>query len=136
MKIPLHIEIPNNIIKINDINNKKCIRENGHIGENGHIEYGWSNEIREKILQFYFQITRTDERGIENLSTILKQLLISIKTKNDSSICNEEMNEYLSLLFCMIGHTRDMIEGKGEYTLAYMMIHTWYYFFLTFHYLL
>ena len=123
MKTPLHIEIPNNIINTNDINNKK------YIGENGHIEYGWSNEIREKILQFYFQITRTDERGIENLSTILKQLLISIKIKRDSSICNEEINEYLSLLFCMIGHTRDMIEGKGEYTLAYMMIHTWYYFF-------
>jgi hypothetical protein len=82
MKIPLHIEIPNNIIKNNDINNKKCI------GENGHIQYGWSNEIREKILQFYFQITRTDEIGIENLSIILKQLLISLKTKNDLSICN------------------------------------------------
>ena len=129
MKIPLHIEIPNNIIKNNDINNINNINNKKCIGENGHIQYGWSNEIREKILQFYFQITRTDESGIENLSIILKQLLISLKTKNDLSICNEEMNEYLSLLFCMIGHTRDMIEGKGEYTLAYMMIHTWYYFF-------
>jgi Mg-chelatase subunit ChlD len=25
----------------------------------------------------------------------------------------------------MIGHTRDIIDGKGEYTLSYMMIHTW-----------
>jgi Mg-chelatase subunit ChlD len=29
----------------------------------------------------------------------------------------------------MIGHTRDIIDGKGEYTLTYMMIHTWYSFF-------
>ena len=126
MKTSLHIEIQNNRFNNNDINKK-------YIGENGHIEYGWSNEIREKILQFYFQITRTDENGIETLSTILKQLLkqllVNLKMKNDSSICNEEIKEYLSILFRMIAHTRDMIEGKGEYTLAYMMIHTWYNFF-------
>ena len=29
----------------------------------------------------------------------------------------------------MIGHTRDIVDGKGEYTLAYMMVHTWYKFF-------
>mgnify|MGYP000400611029 FL=1 len=34
------------------------------IGENGHAEYGWSNSIRERILQFSFQLTRTDEKGI------------------------------------------------------------------------
>ena len=53
MKIPLHIEIPNNIIKNNDINNINNINNKKCIGENGHIQYGWSNEIREKILQFY-----------------------------------------------------------------------------------
>ena len=123
MKTPIYIEIPTDIVNSNNINNKK------YIGENGHFEYGWSNEIREKILQFYFQITRTDQNDLENLSSVLKQILISLKNKNESFICNEERNEYLSLLFCMIGHTRDIIEGKGEYTLAYMMIHIWYYFF-------
>jgi Mg-chelatase subunit ChlD len=29
----------------------------------------------------------------------------------------------------MIGHTRDIIDGKGEYTLSYMMIYTWYEFY-------
>jgi hypothetical protein len=103
----LTIEIPNN-------NNK-------FIGENGHIEYRWSNEIREKILQFYFQITRTNKNEIENLSIILKQILTTLKMNT-----NEESNEYLSILYRMIGHTRDIIEGKGEYTLSYMMIYTWY----------
>jgi hypothetical protein len=32
---------------------------------------------------------------------------------------------YLSVLYQMIGHTRDIIDGKGEYTLSYMMIYTW-----------
>lgn len=122
MKTPIHIKIPSDIVNSNSINNNKK-----YIGENGHVEYGWSNEIREKILQFYFQITRTDESGIENLSTILKQLLTSLEIKNNVSfIFNEERNEYLSLLFRIIGHTRDIIEGKGECTLAYMMIYTWY----------
>ena len=35
------------------------------IGENNHTEYGWSNSIREKIVQFSFQVTRTDENGID-----------------------------------------------------------------------
>jgi hypothetical protein len=33
------------------------------------------------------------------------------------------------MLYKMIGHTRDIIEGKGEYNLTYMMIYTWYDFF-------
>ena len=46
------------------------------IGENGHAEYGWSNNIRERILQFSFQLTRTDERGLQNLSEKLCDMLI------------------------------------------------------------
>ena len=48
------------------------------IGENGHVEYGWSNNIQEKILQFSFQLTRTNEAGVSRLSIILNDLL----TKN------------------------------------------------------
>jgi len=110
----LTIEIPNNYNSIH----KKII------GENGNIEYGWSNEIREKILQFYFQITRTDKNGVENLSIILKQILTTLKMNT-----NAENNEYLSILYRMIGHTRDIIEGKGEYELSYMMIYTWYHYY-------
>ena len=40
-------------------------------GENGHVEYGWSNSIQEKILQFSFQVTRTDEAGLAKLSRVL-----------------------------------------------------------------
>lgn len=101
-------------------------------GENGHAEYSWSNDIKEKILQFSFQITRThNEEVIKKLRFILKHSLLHILY---NKIVTEETNsyewllsrEYLSILYKMIGHTRDIISGKGEYELAYMMIYTWY----------
>jgi hypothetical protein len=100
-------------------------------GENGHSEYGWSNSIREKIVQFSFQVTRTNEQGVKNLQVILSDLLTSLKhnVKTGSIPEKQVARGYLSVLYRMIGHTRDIIDGKGEYTLTYMMIHTWYSFF-------
>lgn len=101
------------------------------IGENGHVEYGWSNNIRERILQLSFQVTRTDENGVSNLKKVLDSILSQLSTiqKSDSLtqyVKQEECRGYLSVLYRMIGHTRDIVDGKGEYTLTYMMIHTWY----------
>ena len=103
------------------------------IGENGHIEYGWSNNIREKICQFAFQLNRTDENGVLNLRTILRDMIINITTRLyvANVVEREVLSAYLSLLYKLIGHTRDIIDGKGEYTLTYMMIHTWYEFYPT-----
>lgn len=100
-------------------------------GENGHVEYGWSNSIQEKILQFSFQVTRTKEDGVANLSNVLKNLLMQLKNtiKNSSLPEKEVAKEYLSILYKMIGHTRDIIDGKGECTLSYMMVRTWYEYF-------
>lgn len=102
-------------------------------GENGHVEYGWSNSIKELILQFSFQLTRTDESGFSSLNLTLKSLLTSIKDIIDnkySIITDKDLaKEYLSMLYKMIGHTRDIIDGKGEYKLTYMMICTWYDFY-------
>lgn len=100
-------------------------------GENGHIEYGWSNSIQELILQFSFQLTRTDEYGFVRLKTTLKGLLKTIKSIIDTNSSEEKdlAKGYLSILYKMIGHTRDIIDGKGEYTLTYMMIYTWYEFY-------
>lgn len=104
------------------------------LGENGHSEYGWSNNIREKILQFSFQVTRTNDVGVERLDLVLRDLLTTLKHKvtNDSFVSIPEMEVargYLSILYRMIGHTRDIIDGKGEYKLTYMMIYVWYDFF-------
>ena len=99
------------------------------IGENGHVEYGWSNDIREKILQFSFQIVRTSTNT--SLKHVLKDLLTNLSHfANSNTIIEKELARgYLSMLYRMIGHTRDIIDGKGEYNLTYMMIHTWYEFY-------
>jgi Mg-chelatase subunit ChlD len=100
-------------------------------GENGHSEYGWSNSVQERIVQFSFQVTRTDDKGVQKLETILKDILISLKHNIDNGSLpeREKAKEYLSVLYRMIGQTRDIIDGKGEYNLTYMMIHIWYDFY-------
>jgi hypothetical protein len=100
-------------------------------GENGHAEYGWSNSIQEKILQFSFQVTRTTDDRIHGLSQVLSDMLRQLKYKNENGTLPEKevSKGYLSILYRMIGHTRDIIDGKGEYTLSYMMVHTWHQFF-------
>ena len=101
------------------------------IGENGHIEYGWSNSIREQILQFSFQVTRTTRDGLSRLQIVLYGLLSTLKNSVKSSTIQERefAKQMLSILYRMIGQTRDIIDGKGECTLTYMMIYTWYSFF-------
>jgi len=101
------------------------------IGEKGHVEYGWSNNIQEKVIQFYFQVNRTDENGIIMLRNTLTNVLTTLKYQFllGTLIEKEIAKRYLSILYKMIGQTRDVMDGKGEYTLSYMMIHTWYDFF-------
>lgn len=103
------------------------------IGENGHAEYTWSNNIREKILQFSFQLTRTNDKGISILASTLKEMLNSLKGQNsDKTLKSSDktvVREYLILLYKMIASTRDIIDGKGECSLTYMMIHVWYDFY-------
>ena len=131
-------------------------------GKNGEIEYGWSNNIKEWIPQFYFQLTRTNETKIELLENKLRDNLyylvsyIRVINKQNSNQNNKQNNKqnsnqnnnqnnnqnidiniqikeeyihYIILLYKMIGNTRDIINGKGERTLTYMMIIVWYDFF-------
>ena len=95
------------------------------IGEKGHVEYGWSNSIKEKIVQFSFQVTRTENlKPLENqLVTMLETLMHQVKT---GSLPEKEVARgYLTALYKMIGQTRDIVDGKGEYALTYMMILVW-----------
>jgi len=103
------------------------------IGENGHAEYGWSNSTREKILQFSFQLTRSNEYILQQLSFVLKDILNTLKSQytlfKKSNTDTTVIVEYLILLYKMIGQTRDIVDGKGECSLTYMMIYTWYDFY-------
>jgi len=96
-------------------------------GENQHYEYVWAEDAKEKIVQFHFQVTRTNEDGLERLKHVLNGLLknlVELKETDKSSAVY-----YLSILYRMIGMTRDIIDGKGECSLTYMMILSWYTFF-------
>ncbi len=95
------------------------------IGEKGHVEYGWSNSIQEQIVQLSFQITRTS--NLLPLQNKLANMLatLSHQIKNGSLPEKQVAKGYLSTLYKMIGHTRDIIDGKGEYALTYMMILEW-----------
>jgi hypothetical protein len=99
------------------------------IGENGHVEYGWSNSIQEQIVQFNFQNTRADNTNpyINPLEDMLTNMLttLSYQLEKGSLPEKEIARGYLSILYKMIGHTRDIIDGKGEYTLTYKMILVW-----------
>ena len=89
-------------------------------GENAHIEYTWSNNLKERIVQFFYQCNRCEVYRVAQLSNILKELLTSIGV---------DKAYHLNILYRIIGHTRDIVNGKGEYTLSYMMINVWYDFY-------
>jgi len=96
------------------------------VGENGHMEFDWSNDLQEKIVQLDFQCVRTDEQGIASLSTTLDGILTQLSVKQSRPEKESKRKELLVTLYKMIGKTRDIEGGKGEYTLSYMMILKWY----------
>lgn len=91
-------------------------------------ECGWNSDIQEQLLQFSFQLTRCNESVTNNLSKRLESILSSlISNKEDLAI--GKYQELMITAYKLIGYTRDIICGKGEYTLAYMQILVWYKFY-------
>lgn len=98
------------------------------IGENGSVEYTWSNNIRERILQMSFQLTRTrDESTFNKLACETDKILKELQGSYNAGILSrEEYLAYMSIMYRMIAQTRDIIDGKGEYALSYMLLEVWY----------
>ena len=89
-------------------------------GEKGHVEYEWSNSVQEQIVQFNFQLTRTTNIfPLENRLVSMLEIL-SHQVKNGTLSEKKLARGHLSILYKMIGHTRDVIDGKGEYNLTYI----------------
>ena len=88
------------------------------LGENGHFEY----KIKQMdIPQLFFQLVRCEDHS--NLENMLRNLLYTIKD-------DEKNYEWeLKTLYKLIAQTRDIIDGKGEYNLSFMMIYNWYMFY-------
>lgn len=103
-----------------------------NLGENGHKEYTWSNNIRERILQLSFQLTRNTattnnhNNNLLSLEGIVDNILLELKRGYRARvILKEEFLEYMSIMFRLVGQTRDIIDGKGEYKLSYMLLSVW-----------
>ena len=96
--------------------------ETMQLGENDSLEYGWSNRVQELIVQFYFQLVRT--KSLESLKMQYERLLKMIFMGKNRTI----NLEYVKILYKMIGFTRDIVSGKGEYELAYMLVSELYNF--------
>lgn len=94
-------------------------------GENGHVEETWHSENAEELLvKLYFQLVRTkSDTQINDLRMNLHKIIKhSIQTHGHI----HEGNTTLEMVFKLIGHVRDCIRGKGEYTLAFMMLEVWW----------
>jgi len=94
--------------------------ENMQLGENNSLEYGWtSNKVQELITQFQFQLVRT-----RNLADLKEQYnkLLNLVFLGDVNL------EYVKVVYKLIGYTRDIVAGKGEYSLTYMLISELYNF--------
>ena len=92
--------------------------EKMQIGENNNSEYCWSKDIRQLITQFNFQMTRNGNmKELEDkYQDILKQVFVPVFNGTTTS------TEYIKIIYKLIGYTRDIVSGKGEYTLSYMLI--------------
>ena len=93
-------------------------------GENGHLEYSWVNVFQEKVLQLSFQLTRTKCEYQKNIlrqkySELLKDAFYS------PVIDQENRSNHISILYRLMLQTRDMIAGKGEYNLFYILLGEW-----------
>ena len=88
--------------------------------------------LSKRIDEFYIQFT-DNNKNIEYLAKELSEILQILSVKINDTKSNIETKipftdpkELLIRLYRLIGQTRDIYGGRGEYTLAYMMIWEWY----------
>ena len=83
------------------------------IGENGHLQNDWSTDIKKKFVELYFQMVRYNDH-----TDIEKQWRIIIESFKG----NEKTIEFKSVIK-MVANTRDIIDGKGEQQLSFMLLY-------------
>tara|TARA_B100000795_G_C22802003_1_gene442455 strand:+ start:295 stop:1992 length:1698 start_codon:yes stop_codon:yes gene_type:complete len=83
------------------------------IGENGHLQNDWSNDIKKKFVELYFQMVRCNDHT--DLEKQWRMIIESFKG-------NEKTAEFNSVIK-MVANTRDIIDGKGEQQLSFMLLY-------------
>ena len=69
------------------------------LGENMHSEYGWSHDLKEEILQVFFQLTRTcDNSKMEGLAQRFQNLVSRVNASSNTHeahlIYTLQLNQY------------------------------------------
>ena len=90
------------------------------LGENGSLEIGWSKNVQELLTQFQFQLVRNTNSNNE-LKNAYEDIFVKIFVApvKEGRVINME---YVKIFYKLIGYTRDIVSGKGEYNLAYMLV--------------
>jgi hypothetical protein len=92
-----------------------------HVGENAHIDHGWSYNMDEKIVQFFFQLVRC--KNHKQLKVQINDILQSFRGRELGCI------PQMTVMYKLIGQTRDIVAGKGEQQLAFMQLWAWYQYY-------
>jgi Mg-chelatase subunit ChlD len=96
-------------------------------GWNGHPEHEWETDtnmiaLRERLVQLFFQMVRTDSKEkILSLAKAHRSLIDDLVEKDP-----EDHSRVMDLLKLLPLQTRDIRSGKGERTLAYSQLLLWY----------
>ena len=91
-------------------------------GEFGQKEYSETTEnLQESLVQLNFQLVRTTATEIHILEKRVREIL--------QRISQDANKEFLGILFKMTLYVRDIVQGKGECLLFYMMVLVWYEFY-------
>lgn len=75
-----------------------------------------TEQFEEQVVSFYFHLTR--KSGVESIEVLGSQFSSMLETLSKTT----SIETRLSILYKLIAHTRDIIQGKGEHDLAYMMV--------------
>jgi hypothetical protein len=108
-------------------------------GENNHVEYKAvelsvsTATLQEKIMQFYFQLVRTSDANMiqsiaKDTRDILHAVMSGISKNSENNFAYDEYKTYVDMgvtMFKILAHTRDIVSGKGEYMLFYVMLIEW-----------
>ena len=78
-----------------------------------------SSNIDKLVVQYYFQLVRNNTETEQMLHSLLMRI-------HKDHIKN--IKPFL-LLYKLIGQTRDIVYGKGEYDLSYAQIYIWWQFY-------
>jgi len=84
-------------------------------------------------MQFYFQLVRTSDASMiqciaKDTRNILSEIMSGISKSSDVNFAPDEYKTYMDMgviMFKILAHTRDIVGGKGEYMLFYVMLIEW-----------